>query len=412
VPDLHGNVVAAIGPDATFVNAYRYDPYGQTVATWTATTGSVKMPWRYQGRILESAGTSTSTDLYDFQARSYDPSLGGFTSLDSVAGSAQNPLTLNRYLYANANPATLVDPDGHCNSDDNYSGCGIDNQLLAHSGGPGGEGGVCNASGGCGTAAVVARSKAKHLKNIENASKALGGGYGGMAADSIGPTAAQQAAARNIEDQRDAAAARAAGRPDCQGWSRCIVENAMGGAGDTGRSLWDAFAGRIGRFGGDLGRCVAIADCKDAITSTENTLNIHTVGWCAPLSGAAGIPALEGLGGSFSVGACVVVTGEGDVAILGTGGLGGSASAKGLHGGATMGPVFSTAQNPYDQVGPFDWFSQAAGLVELDTYGGKGWCHQPVQTTYGGEGVIPGISTTFGKSGTVVLASTGAPPKC
>jgi hypothetical protein len=31
-----------------------------------------------------------------------------------VAGSAQNPLTLNRYLYANANPATLVDPDGHC----------------------------------------------------------------------------------------------------------------------------------------------------------------------------------------------------------------------------------------------------------------------------------------------------------
>ena len=30
-----------------------------------------------------------------------------------MAGSAQNPLTLNRYLYANANPATLVDPDGH-----------------------------------------------------------------------------------------------------------------------------------------------------------------------------------------------------------------------------------------------------------------------------------------------------------
>jgi hypothetical protein len=30
-----------------------------------------------------------------------------------VTGSAQNPLTLNRFLYANANPATLVDPDGH-----------------------------------------------------------------------------------------------------------------------------------------------------------------------------------------------------------------------------------------------------------------------------------------------------------
>jgi RHS repeat-associated protein len=70
-----------------------------------------RSPWRFQGRILESA--DGSTDLYDFQARSYDPSLGAFTSFDSVTGSAQNPVTLNRYLYANANPATLVDPDGH-----------------------------------------------------------------------------------------------------------------------------------------------------------------------------------------------------------------------------------------------------------------------------------------------------------
>ena len=75
VPDLHGNVVAAIGPDATFVNALRFDPYGQTVCTWTATSGSVKMPWRYQGRILESAGTGSSTDLYDVEPprRMYSP---------------------------------------------------------------------------------------------------------------------------------------------------------------------------------------------------------------------------------------------------------------------------------------------------------------------------------------------------
>jgi RHS repeat-associated protein len=84
-------------------------------ATYTSGSGAIESPWRwrwrFQGRILESA--DGSTDLYDFQARSYDPSLGAFTSFDSVAGSAQNPLTLNRYLYALANPATLVDPDGH-----------------------------------------------------------------------------------------------------------------------------------------------------------------------------------------------------------------------------------------------------------------------------------------------------------
>jgi hypothetical protein len=39
--------------------------------------------------------------------------LGAFTSFDPVTGSAQNPLTLNRFLYGNANPATMMDPDGH-----------------------------------------------------------------------------------------------------------------------------------------------------------------------------------------------------------------------------------------------------------------------------------------------------------
>jgi hypothetical protein len=28
-------------------------------------------------------------------------------------GSAQNPLSMNRFLYAHANPATLIDPTGH-----------------------------------------------------------------------------------------------------------------------------------------------------------------------------------------------------------------------------------------------------------------------------------------------------------
>jgi hypothetical protein len=41
------------------------------------------------------------------------PQLGVFTSFDTLAGGAQNPITLNRFLYAGANPATLIDPDGH-----------------------------------------------------------------------------------------------------------------------------------------------------------------------------------------------------------------------------------------------------------------------------------------------------------
>ena len=113
IADLHGNIVAEVSPGSSpaLLSAYRYDAYGETCGSWSAGSGSIAVPWRFQGRLLESA--TGGTDLYDFGARSYDPSLGAFTSFDSVAGSAQNPLTLNRYLYANANPATLVDPDGH-----------------------------------------------------------------------------------------------------------------------------------------------------------------------------------------------------------------------------------------------------------------------------------------------------------
>ncbi len=129
IADLHGNIVAAAssGSSPAYLDAYRYDPYGETCGSWAASSGSLTVPWRFQGRILES-DIGAGTDLYDFGARAYDPDLGDFTSFDTVSGSALNPLTLNRYLYASANPATLVDPDGHqvlsCGPDGIYCGYG------------------------------------------------------------------------------------------------------------------------------------------------------------------------------------------------------------------------------------------------------------------------------------------------
>jgi RHS repeat-associated protein len=104
------NTAAALNPSCTAItDAFAYDAYGNTVAS---VTSALPTPWRYQGRILESA--ANTPDLYDFGARSYSPALGAFTSLDTSHGSAQNPHLLNGYLYADANPTTLVDPDGHC----------------------------------------------------------------------------------------------------------------------------------------------------------------------------------------------------------------------------------------------------------------------------------------------------------
>jgi hypothetical protein len=41
--------------------AYRYDPYGQTCGVWSATSGTIAIPWRFQGRILETSATGTGT---------------------------------------------------------------------------------------------------------------------------------------------------------------------------------------------------------------------------------------------------------------------------------------------------------------------------------------------------------------
>ena len=132
MPDLHGSVAAALDGSATTTrNALRYDAYGQTVAT--GGPGGVGAGfWKYGGRLDVSPITAS---LYDVGARLYAPALGAFTQLDTYAGSAVDPLSLNRYLYALANPATLVDPDGHSPVsfiDQEGTGQAITNTLVRH----------------------------------------------------------------------------------------------------------------------------------------------------------------------------------------------------------------------------------------------------------------------------------------
>ncbi|HWL38012.1 MAG TPA: RHS repeat-associated core domain-containing protein, partial [Frankiaceae bacterium] len=49
----------------------------------------------------------------DMGARSYLPSLGRFTSLDTVFGDPMQPSTFNRFLYGAGDPLGSIDPDGH-----------------------------------------------------------------------------------------------------------------------------------------------------------------------------------------------------------------------------------------------------------------------------------------------------------
>ncbi|MBA4369541.1 MAG: hypothetical protein C0403_18090, partial [Desulfobacterium sp.] len=55
----------------------------------------------------------TSTGLYNYDARLYDPGLGMFISPDSIVPDYYNPQALNRYAYCLNNPLSYTDPDGH-----------------------------------------------------------------------------------------------------------------------------------------------------------------------------------------------------------------------------------------------------------------------------------------------------------
>ena len=108
--DLHGNVAVALNQAETAVSsALRYDGYGQTLDSYAA--GTLPTPWRYQGRL--DVSPDADNPLYDAGARFYSPAIGAFTQLDTVSGSAQDPWSMNRYLYAGANPTSMIDPDGH-----------------------------------------------------------------------------------------------------------------------------------------------------------------------------------------------------------------------------------------------------------------------------------------------------------
>ncbi|MHB8673224.1 MAG: RHS repeat-associated core domain-containing protein [Candidatus Limnocylindrales bacterium] len=105
VPTVRGDVGVLLDSGQTGVSdAYAYDPYGVTLAA----AGTSVNPYRFGGRLLEPV-----SGQYDFGARQYDPASAAFTSLDTSLGQVADPLSLNRYLYAEANPASMIDPDGH-----------------------------------------------------------------------------------------------------------------------------------------------------------------------------------------------------------------------------------------------------------------------------------------------------------
>ena len=64
-------------------------------------------------KFLTDQELDSSTGLYNYDARLYDPSIGMFISPDSVVQNWHDPQSLNRYSYCRNNPLKYTDPSGH-----------------------------------------------------------------------------------------------------------------------------------------------------------------------------------------------------------------------------------------------------------------------------------------------------------
>ena len=88
----------------------RYDAFGNGVKG----EGAIANKYLFAGEQFDS-----SLGDYYLRQRYYDTSAGRFTRRDTYEGRLGKPLTLHKYIYGNANPATLVDPTGFSSEDPN-----------------------------------------------------------------------------------------------------------------------------------------------------------------------------------------------------------------------------------------------------------------------------------------------------
>ncbi|MFH1650007.1 MAG: RHS repeat-associated core domain-containing protein [Candidatus Woesearchaeota archaeon] len=121
---VNGVVFAQVDEEGN-QNYYHYD-VSRNTRLMTDNSGSTSWSQRYypfgeQGPA-EGKGNSIKfgekpydydTELYYYDARYYDPSLGRFIQADTVDGAATDTQSLNRYAYAANNPLMYMDPSGN-----------------------------------------------------------------------------------------------------------------------------------------------------------------------------------------------------------------------------------------------------------------------------------------------------------
>ncbi|MFQ5963836.1 MAG: RHS repeat-associated core domain-containing protein [Candidatus Scalinduaceae bacterium] len=98
-----GSVARLTDQEGVTAATYDYDAFG----ILKSQSFVLENPFTYTGRELD-----TSTALYYYRARYYEPDLGRFYTPDLVPGKIHEPQSLNPYTYVLNNPVNLTDPMG------------------------------------------------------------------------------------------------------------------------------------------------------------------------------------------------------------------------------------------------------------------------------------------------------------
>ncbi len=84
-------------------DSYDYEAFGQLLNE----SGNAENNYRFAGEQLDE-----NLGQYYLRARYYNQRTGRFTQQDTYMGNSQDPVTLHKYLYANADPVNYTDPSG------------------------------------------------------------------------------------------------------------------------------------------------------------------------------------------------------------------------------------------------------------------------------------------------------------
>jgi RHS repeat-associated protein len=116
IRDLHGDAVGRLATSATDMAAATwFSPWGEPVEL-----ESTPAVLGFQGQLTEHA-----TGAVDMTTRYYLPELGRFTTRDVLFGGPRKPMSLNQFIYTEANPMSHWDPTGMGGPGVGL-GCGLD----------------------------------------------------------------------------------------------------------------------------------------------------------------------------------------------------------------------------------------------------------------------------------------------